>query len=126
MKYSQTIGIIATLALVAVCFLPWSFIESKQITVSGFSSIGTNYGKPGLMHLFLSVLAVSFFAIPKIWAKRTNMFVTVFNFAWSVRNFIVLSSCFFGECPERKAGLYLAVSLCAIMLLTSLFPKIRI
>ena len=75
MKYSQTIGIIAALMLIGICFLPWSYIASLNITITGFSAAGTNYGKPGLVNAILCSLMIILFAVPAIWAKRTNFFL---------------------------------------------------
>lgn len=126
MKYSQRIGIIATIALMAVCFLPWAYIASKQITVSGFIAIGTNFGKPGLLNFIFCVIMLVMFAVPAIWAKRTNVFIAALNLAFAIRNFIVLSFCSAGECPEKKIGLYLLIFLSAIIQVMALLPKMKI
>jgi hypothetical protein len=126
MKYSQRIGITATFALMAVCFLPWSYIVSKQITVSGFFAIGTNYGKPGLFNFAMCVLMLVLFAVPAVWSKRTNVFIAALNLAWSIRNYLLLSSCMMGECPEKKPGLYLLVLLALIIQVMSLLPKLEV
>jgi hypothetical protein len=54
MKHSQTIGIIAVLILAILCFMPWSYIASRQLVISGMHAEGTNFGKPGLFHLILA------------------------------------------------------------------------
>jgi uncharacterized membrane protein YuzA (DUF378 family) len=126
MKYSQQIGFIAALALIGICFLPWSFIHSQQITVSGVSAVGTSYGKPGLVNIFFSSVMILFFLLPKIWAKRTNVFISAFNLAWAIRNYILVSTCMFGECPEKKPALYALVALAAIMQLMTFFPTVNI
>ncbi|MES2331503.1 MAG: hypothetical protein V4539_18000 [Bacteroidota bacterium] len=126
MKYSQRIGIVATIALMAVCFLPWTYIASKQITVSGFIAIGTDFGKPGLLNFIMCVIMLVMFAVPAIWAKRTNVFIAALNLAWSFRNYLLLSSCMAGECPEKKAGLFLVVGLAAIILAMALLPKMDV
>jgi hypothetical protein len=126
MKYSQQIGVVLALAVIGVCWMPWVFIESKSILVNGFYTKGTNFGRPGLFLSYASGLAFVFFLLNKIWAKRTNVFVTTFAFAWSVRNYLILSACYGGECPQKQPGLYLEVALTAIMLLMSLLPKMEI
>jgi uncharacterized membrane protein YesL len=126
MKYSQRIGIIATIALMADCFLPWIYIASKQITVSGFIAIGTTYGKPGLLSFIMCVIMLVMFAVPAIWAKRTNVFIAALNFAWSIRNYLTLSFCMAGECPEKKMGLFILVGLSAIILVMALLPKMDV
>lgn len=124
MKHSQTIGIIATLTLVAICFLPWSYIASRQITITGFQAVGTHFGKPGLFTVILSGIMLVMFAVPAIWSKRTNVFIAALNLAWSFRNYLMISTCLMGECPEKKPALYAQVALSVLILLMSLLPKL--
>jgi hypothetical protein len=126
MKYSQLFGAVAVLALAAICFLPWSFIPDKNITVTGMSAPGTDFGKPGLMHLVLGVFLMAFFVIPRIWAKRSNVFIAAINLAWSIRNYILLSTCYMGECPQKRISLFLLLALCSFIQVMSFFPKIQV
>lgn len=127
MKYSQRIGIAATVALMAVCFLPWSFIASQQTTISGFFSKGVNsFGKPGLMNFSLAVIMLVLFAVPAIWAKRLNVFIAALNLAWAARNYIIISSCMMGECPEKKIGIFLLIVLSIVIQVMALLPKINV
>lgn len=126
MKYSQQIGIIAVLALAIVCFIPWVYIASVNITVTGFNADGTNFGKPGLVAVVLSAISAIFFLVPKIWAKRTNVFLSAVVFAWSIKNFMLITACLAGDCPEKKAGIYLQVLFSSIILLMALLPKITL
>ena len=126
MKYSQLFGIIAVFILVAICYLPWSVIEEKNLVVTGMSAPGTMFGKPGLMHLVLGVPMIILFIIPKIWAKRINVFLGAVNVAWSVRNYILLTTCFMGECPSVKSALYISILLTAFILVMTFFPKIKL
>jgi hypothetical protein len=126
MKYSQRIGIVAAIALMAICFFPWIYIASKQITVSGFSAIGTNFGKPGLINFAFCVIMLVLFAVPAIWSKRTNVFIAALNLAWSFRNYLLLSSCMMGECPEKKWGLYVLVFLSIVIQAMALLPKLEV
>ncbi|MEK7198744.1 MAG: hypothetical protein AAB212_02335 [Bacteroidota bacterium] len=126
MKYSQSIGIAASLALLAICFLPWSYIASQQITVSGFSAAGTDFGKPALFNFFMSVCMLILFAVPAVWSKRVNVFLGALNLAWAFRNYLLVSGCLMGECPEKKPALYLLVGLAILMQLMTLLPKLDI
>ncbi len=126
MKYSQLIGIVAAIVVITLCFFPWSYIASKDILVTGLEAEGTRFGKPGLMNVMMSSIAIVLFLIPKVWAKRLNTFITVFNFAWSIRNYIVVSYCFMGECPEKKTSIYLLVAFAFITLVMSLLPKMKL
>ncbi len=126
MKYSQQTGIVAALLLVVICFLPWSYIVSRQLTITGLSAVGTNFGRPGLFNIVMAVIAIVLFTIPRIWAKRTNVFIGAIGLAWSIRNYIILSTCMLGECPEKKPALYALVILAATVQLMTLFPKIEL
>ncbi len=125
MKYSQLLGIIATIILVGICYLPWSFISEKNIIVTGMSAPGTMFGKPGLMHIVLAAPLIILFIIPKIWAKRINVFISAINLAWSIRNYILLTTCFMGECPEKRYALFLELLLCSFILVMTFFPKVE-
>lgn len=126
MKYSQRIGIAAAIGIMALCFLPWSYIPSKQITVTGFFAVGTNFGKPGLFNFILCIVMLIMFAVPAVWAKRTNVFAGALNLAWSFRNFLLLSSCMMGECPEKKPALYLLVLFSLVTQVMAFLPKINV
>ncbi|MFZ5978497.1 MULTISPECIES: hypothetical protein [Hydrotalea] len=129
MKYAQTIGIIAAILMVAVCFMPWIYIPSLQLTISGVHGTVNEqftFGKQILAQSFFSVLLIAFFALPKVWAKRTNLFVGFINMAWAIKNFTLFSLCREGECPEVKPGLYITVGLAVIVLLMTLLPRLKL
>ena len=125
MQFIKPLGFIAGLAVMIACFLPWVYIETPGITVTGWEAKGTNYGRPGLLHLVFTVFFLVLFAIPQVWSRRLNMLFTAFNFAWAVRNFFLISTCFGGECPVKKAGLYIIIAGSAIMLLAVLLAPER-
>lgn len=126
MKHSQTIGIIFSLAMMAICFLPWVYIPSHQITVTGLEATGTDFGKPGYANMVLGTVMVLLFAIPALWSKRTNVFVAALNLAWSFRNYLLLTTCLMGECPEKRISLYLLLFFSLITQVMVLLPKMEL
>jgi hypothetical protein len=120
------IGLLATIALVIACFFPWVYIESKNITVTGVSSVGTNFGKPGYFHFFLAAFYLVFNFISRVWAKRANLLVVALNIGWAVRNYFLISACAAGECPEKKAALYIVLISSLVMLVAALLPKVEL
>ena len=126
MRWMKWIGLISALLLIFSCFFPWVIIISKGITIRGVETTGTNFGKPGYFHLFLSFLFIVFNFIERIWAKRINIFVVAINLAWAIRNYIIISACQGGECPEKKMALYAVVLGSILMLVTALFPDIEV
>lgn len=126
MKYSNYIGVLVALALIASCYVPWVYIESINTTVTGLKAEHTNFGRPGLIHVFMSAIAILLFIIHKIWAKRLNVFIGALNFAWAIRNFLVVTRCELGECPVKKMGIYAVLVLSFFMLLMSMLPKMKV
>ncbi len=86
----------------------------------------TNLGKPGIMNLLMAVISVVCFIVPALWAKRLNLFICAFNLAWAVRNFLLVTQCQMGECPEKKAGIYAMLLLSALMMVMAMFPKVKL
>jgi hypothetical protein len=124
MKHSQTIGIIAALAIIAVCFMPWVILPVRQQTITGMDATGTDFGKPGLLNIVISGATILFFLVPRIWAKRTNVFLAAVNLAWSVRNYLLVSTCLMGECPGKQPALFVLLFLALVVQLMSFLPKI--
>lgn len=123
MRYSTWIGVGSVLLLALACTMPWVLIPSKQLVISGIDASGTRYGKPGYLHLLLGFFYLLFTLVPAVWAKRANLLVVAFNLAWTIRNFLILSLCRGGECPQRLYGLYLLAIASILMLIAALLPK---
>lgn len=123
MRYSTWIGVGSVLLLALACTMPWVLIPSKQLVISGIDASGTRYGKPGYLHLLLGFFYLLFTLVPAVWAKRANLLVVAFNLAWTIRNFLILSLCRGGECPQRLYGLYLLAIASVLMLIAALLPK---
>lgn len=124
MRWMKWISIIAALTVIVCCFYPWMVVESRNIVVSGVSAEGTRFGKPGYLHLLLSGLYLFFAFIPKLWAKRINLFLATLNVAWALRNFILMSRCEGGECPVRKIALPLLFLASILMLLSTALSQL--
>lgn len=127
MKYTQIIGIIASFALIGLCFMPWVYIPSLNIYlngVNGKASVELNFGEQIITHGFFTAIMVLCFLVNQVWAKRTNVFIGAVNFALAIKNFIIFSMCRGGECPEKQPALYGLVVLTGIMMLMGFFPKL--
>lgn len=126
MRWMKWFGIVTALVLVMACFMEWVFIASKKITVTGFESTGTDFGKPGALHLLLCGVYILFSLIPRIWAKRVNALIAALNMGWAIRNYLLISSCSGGECPEKHLAIYLLMICSLIMLVASWFPDVKV
>jgi hypothetical protein len=126
MKYSQTIGILLCLLLFYCTTQPLVFIESKNWIITGWQTAGSSYGQPGKFLAYFGGLAILFFALPFIWAKRFNMAFAALLLAWSFRNFLILSTCQMGECPQKQWALYACIVISFGILIMTFLPKIKI
>lgn len=120
------IGLAAAVLLVIACFMPWVLIESRNITVSGVDAGGTRFGKPGYFHFVLTGIFIVCTLVQRVGVKRLNLLVTALNIGWAIRNYFIISACSGGECPEKKAGLFLVMFTSIVMLLSSLFPDMKL
>ena len=66
----------------------------------------TRFGEPGILHVAFCLIYIFFLFLNRIWSMRTAFFVSAFNVAWAIRNYIVVSACSGGVCPEKHTGLY--------------------
>ena len=64
--------------------------------------------------------------LPRVWAKRANLFICALTLAYAIKTFILFSSCYNNYCPEKLFGLYLMVICTAIMLVASGFPDMKL
>ncbi len=121
MKQMRWIGLVASLLLVAACFMSWVVIREHNIVISGVDAGPTRYGKPGYFHFLMCAFFIAFLFIPRLWARRLNLLVGALNLSWAIKNFLVISRCEGGDCPEKQWGLYLVLLSSVLMLLAALF-----
>lgn len=126
MKYSQLAGVIAAVLLMFSGLMNWAWFPDLKEYFTGFYTYNNNYGKPGRVFIVLGAVAIIFYLVPRIWAKRVNMFVCVLILAYAIKTFILYSGCYRGICPEKQAGLWIMLFLSAFMFAASLLPDLKI
>ena len=132
LKYLHWIGIVACITLMISCFLPWVYFADANIAketeriFTGFYSYHNEYGKPGKFLIFFGAFTLVFMLLPKVWAKRANLFICSLTVAYAIKTFILFSSCYNNYCPQKLFSLYLMVCCTLVMLLASVFPKLKI
>ena len=125
MKYSQWIGILATLALCIACYFPWTYYPDINTYFTGFFTHQNMYGRPGRFFLVLGAIAILFFAINKVWAKRANLLVTGLVVAYAVRIFFLFVACYRGICPVRQPAIYVVLFAPVVMLIMAFLPRMK-
>ncbi|MEI8111080.1 MAG: hypothetical protein WCH59_08830 [Chitinophagia bacterium] len=123
MKYAHWIGTLGCSLVIAGIFMPWVYIPSVSLTVSGWHAEGTQFGKPGLVPLVFSTLMLVLFHIPKVWSRLLLLILATLQLAWMIRNYILLTSSFIGEVPEKSVYLIAMVPLSILILLMGIFAK---
>lgn len=125
-KALNILGILACVALIISCFLPWGYYADLHQTFTGFYSFKNEYGRPGKFLTFMSVLVLVFMLLPKIWAKRTNLFLCALNVAYAFKSYVLFTSCYNNYCPEKRYGVILMLIASVIMLVASAFPYMKL
>jgi hypothetical protein len=125
-KTLHYIGLLACIALAIACFSPWAYYADIKETFTGFYSFKNNYGKPGKLLLMISVICFSLMLLPKIWAKRTNLFVAALGVGYAIKSYILFSSCYNAYCPQKLFGIYLMLGASCIIMLATIFPHLTL
>jgi hypothetical protein len=126
MKNSQWIGIAAAVLVIIASFMPWAYFPVLQKEFTGFFSEQNRYGRPGKVLIAFSVVEILFYLIPRIWAKRANIFVAAVGVAWGFKCYYLYTACYRGECPEKRLGLFLMFGGTIIALVAALLPDVTI
>lgn len=127
MKYSKWIGLAAVLVVIITCYRVWVFVPAAQLSIGGmFASGPQNFGKPGLMNIFFSFIAAIMFVLPAVWAKRLNFLFCGLNIAWAIRNYLLLSRCYGGECPQLTNALYILLAASGVMVVMCFLADVKV
>jgi hypothetical protein len=125
-KVLQQTGLIACIALIVSCFMPWAYYADLKETFTGFYSYQNNYGKHGKFLTVIAVISFTLMYLPKVWAKRINLFVCALGMGYAIKSYILFTSCYNAYCPEKKAGIYLVLIATIIMMAAAVFPDLKI
>lgn len=128
-KIAYNVGLIAAVAIIVCCFIPWVHYNSINETFTGFHVTefagGTYYGKAGIVITVLSSIILLFMILPRLWAKRVNLFLAALLFAYCIRTYILFTGALFDGEVEKQAGIYLIIILSFLILLGTTFPRLR-
>ncbi len=119
-------AIAACLLLMVSCFLPWAYYSDIHQTFTGFYSYKNVYGKPGKVFLFIGVLSLVFHIVPKIWAKRANLFLGALGIGYAIKTAVLFTSCYNTICPEKKPGIYLMMLSITAMMVAATLPQMKL
>ncbi len=126
MKFSKWIGIALCIILIISCFLPWCYFADIDKTFTGFFSEKNAYGKPGKFLTFFAVISAILFWLPKLWAKRTQLFLSALMVGYAIKTYVLFTSCYNAYCPDKRFGIYLMMISTVAILLVSIFPDLKL
>ena len=104
-KYLHWLGIAACITLIITCFLPWVYYADINQNFTGFYSYQNQYGKPGKLLVVLGSVILIFMLLPRVWAKRANLFICALVVAYAIKTYILFSSCYNNYCPQKLFSL---------------------
>ena len=125
-KWLHWLGIAACITLIISCFLPWVHYADINQNFTGFYSYQNQYGKPGKLLVVLGTVILIFMLLPRVWAKRANLFICALVVAYAIKTYILFSSCYNNYCPQKLPSLYLMVFCTLLMLVAAALPKMKI
>ena len=126
LKFLNWLGIAACLTLIICCFLPLVYYPDLKQSFTGFYTYNNEYGKPGKLLVAIGFIAFILMLVPKLWAKRINLFVTALGMGYAIKTYVLFTSCYSGYCPDKLIGIYLVMAASVIMLIASVFPGIKL
>lgn len=124
-KLLQRVGLLACIALAVSCFMPWAYYADLDQTFTGFYSHQNLYGKPGKFLTLIAAVAFVLMYLPKVWAKRANLFVCALGLGYAIKSYILFASCYNAYCPEKRIGIFLMLIATIIMMAAAVFPDLK-
>lgn len=131
-KILSWFGMTACVVLIISCFLPWTYYADSNIineaerTFTGFFSYQYKYGRPGKFFVLFALIILVLMILPRVWAKRTNLFLSAFTLAYAVKSYILYSSCYNAYCPEKRAGIFIMLFSTVVIMIACVFPNMKI
>lgn len=123
MKNSRWIAITIYVALMAVCFVPWTYHADVQHYFNGFYSEKNIYGKPGKFFILFSLICVIMLFVPKLWAKMTHLFTAGLLMAYALKTYHLYTSSYNLYTPQKQWGIYALVLLSVFSFVISMLPE---
>lgn len=119
-------GLAACIALIISCFLPWAYFADINQHFTGLYSYKNEYGRPGKFLIVVAVIVFVFMLLPKVWAKRTNLFICALGVGYAIKSYILFTSCYKAYCPETKPAIFIMLISTIVMLAAAIFPNLKL
>ena len=128
-KNLHYLAIIASLAIIVTCFIPWVHYNNIDVTFTGYNvkrfATGVYYGRAGIIITILAAMSLLFTLMQSVVAKRVNMFLCALLVAYTLRTYVIFTGSLFDGEVTKLFGIYLIVLLSFVMLICSVFPYLK-
>ncbi len=135
MRFSKILwwcGLVACVLLAVSCFMPWTYYPGDpamqteaERTFTGFYSFKNYYGRPGKYFCFFAGLSLLLKLLPRVWAKRIDLFLCAVTVAYGIRAFFEYTGTYMGIIPEKLPGIFLMSLSVLVMQTAAIFPDLR-
>jgi hypothetical protein len=125
-KIAHYTGLAACLLLIIACFLPWAYYADINEIFTGFYSYKNEYGRPGKFIVVVAAVVFVFMLLPKVWARRTNLFLCALLLGYAIKTYILFTSCYNAYCPEKKPAIVLMLLCTVLLMIAAVFPHLKI
>ena len=123
MRNSKWYGLVIYLALIGVCFLPWTYHADLHQYFTGFYSEKNVYGKPGKFIMIFSLICILLMFVNKTWVKFAHLFLSGIMLAYVLKTYHLYTSSYMAYTPEKQAGIYLLLLLSIASFVVSMLPE---
>ncbi len=112
--------------------MPWAYFNDPSIstdaqrTFTGLYTYQNYYGKPGKFLIFFAALSLFLKIMPKVWAKRVDLFLCAIAMAYGLKSFFEYKGVYGGVVPVLHTGLFLMLGSLLVMMMAAIFPDLRI
>ena len=122
-KYSKWVTLVASLLLVASCFMAWAYFPDLNKSFTGWFTERNVYGKPGKWLSFMAIFSIIAQFSPSIFLKRANLLMMALNVAYAFFTFVKYTRSYGIINPNPQPGIYLMLGCSILMLIAALFPS---
>jgi len=121
------ISLMACIAIVITCFIPWVHFNSINETFTGYHvtkfANGTSYGKPWKVICLMAAIIFILNFVNSVVVKKANLFVAALLLAYCIRTYFLFTGSLFEGEVSKLAGIYLILLLSLVLLVCAAFPN---
>ncbi len=113
--------------------MPWVYYANDRFipteaerTFTGFYTYKNFYGKPGKFLVAFAAFSCILKLLPKVWAKRVDLFLSAVILAYALRCFFEFTGNYNGITPTVRPAMYMVLFSALVMQAAAIFPDLRI